>query len=85
MTPKEKAEELFDRYYSLTPLDANITDSIEVVDRKIMQDRRLAVKCALIAVDEILSFMDNLIVTEGTLDYQCWYWQEVKKELEAMK
>lgn len=45
MKPKEKAEELFNKYYSY--LKSNLMDDKEAIDD--------AKQCALIAVDEILS------------------------------
>jgi hypothetical protein len=44
MTPKEKADELFDKYYSY--LKANLMDDKEAIDD--------AKQCALIAVDELI-------------------------------
>lgn len=44
MTPKEKAKELFDKYYSY--LKSNLMDDKEAIDD--------AKQCALIAVDEVI-------------------------------
>ena len=58
MTPQEKAQELFDKYYAITgPFFTEVK------------------KCALIAVDEILSLCWN--GNEVSLNY----WQEVKQEI----
>jgi hypothetical protein len=59
MTPKEKAEELFNKYLEINYHYYQAKD------------------CALIAVDEIL----NVIEVPST-EYK--YWQEVKKEIEAL-
>jgi hypothetical protein len=50
MTPKEKADELFDKYYSY--LKANLMDDKEAIDD--------AKQCALIAVDELIKQVNYL-------------------------
>jgi hypothetical protein len=52
MTPKEKADELFDKYYSY--LKANLMDDKEAIDD--------AKQCALIAVDELIKQVNYLHV-----------------------
>jgi hypothetical protein len=49
MTPKEKAEELFNKYYSY--LKSNLMDDKEAIDD--------AKQCALIAVDELITYAHN--------------------------
>jgi ferritin-like protein len=75
MTPKEKAEDLFSKFIDEIPpnQEKDINKFMEV-------DREAAKQCALIAVDEIL----NVII--GSYDYELEkiYWQEVKKEIEAL-
>jgi hypothetical protein len=67
MTPKEKAEELFYKFY----------ETVTFFDE--------TKKCALIAVDEVISANphSNPFNTDvySTMDY----WQEVKKEIENFK
>jgi len=41
-----------------------------------------AKECALVAVDEMLNFQENLIITEGSIAYH--YWNEVKTEIEKL-
>jgi hypothetical protein len=60
MTPKEKAQKLFDKYFEVT------------------NNYYKAKKCALIAVDEILS------VIWINLDDEVDYWAEVKQEIEKL-
>ena len=72
MKPKEKAQELIDKFM-------NIQGFINVKNETYL-DVDEAKQCAIICVDEFLSFQENLYLTEGSLAYQ--YWQEVKKELE---
>jgi len=72
MTPKEKAQQLFENYYNLL-----IISKFETAQQQ-----------SLIAVDEILK-----ITSLRNLDYKNYsndnsefktYWQEVKKEIEAL-
>lgn len=71
MTPKEKAMELYDKYFF--PHYKWVNDGYQV-DEKLTYELRK--KFALIAVDEILGF----------LSYQSHirYWQEVKQEIEKL-
>jgi hypothetical protein len=62
MTPKEKAEELVEKFR----ISKAITESY-------------AKQCSLIAVDEIL---DTIKWCIG--DSQVGYWEDVKKEIEAL-
>jgi hypothetical protein len=63
MTPKEKAEDLVDSF---------LRDGYDVV-----MHTRLAKRCALIAVDEILGL---IFLSQAEINY----WQEVKQELEKL-
>jgi hypothetical protein len=67
MTPKEKAKELVDKYNFLKEI---FTPSIH--EQK---------QCVLIAVDEILSFIDN---SDFTNLYWLNYWTEVKEEINKL-
>ena len=66
MTPKEKAEQLFQLYLPFVESLGNIE---EIKNR--------CKKCALIAVDEILS-----VIWYVPVDVE--YWQEVKQEIEKL-
>ena len=66
MTPKEKAEDLFKKMFCSSR-------SIKVEQSK---------KCALIAIDEMLDFRNNLYMNKGSLAHQ--YLIEVKKEIEKI-
>jgi hypothetical protein len=69
MTPKEKAEELVDKFVQYTPADSEF-------------EYPYAKQCALIAVDEILDSITKINQYDfGTLNY---YWNEVKQELEKL-
>jgi predicted choloylglycine hydrolase len=68
MTPKEKAFELYNKFYMAIP-----SDEMGLSDEASRQ-------CALIAVDEVLyalSFHSDTELGET-------YWNEVKKEIEAL-
>jgi hypothetical protein len=65
MTPKEKANELVVKYRRFLPI--NLVTMLEV---KV---------CASIAVDEVLSTMDE---EDNYVMYK--YWKQVKKEIEKL-
>jgi hypothetical protein len=68
MTPKEKAEELIDKFIEHTQewdeLDGYVNDIYK------------AKQCALIAVDTVLWMASHYATIE--------YWQEVKQEIQAL-
>lgn len=66
MTPKEKAEELINKFRS-SESDDGYND---------VRDIHSAIRCALIAVDEIL----NVLFQHHKIDY----WKEVKQEIEKI-
>ena len=77
MTPKEKAQELFDKYF-----DQMLSFGFHLSNRQIS-------KIALIAVDEIIEatsikyeFRDSELFYAGKKPMQ--YWVEVKQEIEAL-
>ena len=71
MTPNEKANELFDKFYMAIP-----SDEMGLCD----EASRL---CALIAVDEILKAVDNPDETY-LMKHSVNYWIEVKQEIEKL-
>ena len=72
MTPKEKANELIEEYLSLN----------DNFNKPIVTDEQDAVKCAIIAVDEIIDELKR----EPYANYErIVYWQSVKTELETLK
>ena len=77
MTPKEKAEDLIDSF---------LRDGYAIV-----MENRLAKRCALIAVDEILNLKHPLRIiyhehlgNEINQMTQEYYWQQVKHEIEEL-
>lgn len=77
MTPKEKALELVDKMYNVDFHD----DA-----REISMRYPHAIKCALIAVDEILdALVSERISYGGEYRYEeSDYWEEVKTEIEKL-
>ena len=71
MTPKEKAIELYNKFYMAIP-----SDEMGLSDEASKQ-------CALIAVDEILKAVDNPDETY-LMKHSVNYWTEIKKEIEAL-
>ena len=74
MTPQEKANELIEKYLSLN----------DNFNKPIITDEQDAVKCAIVAVDEMIKEFknsDSLYATKFLADY----WQSVKTELETLK
>ena len=68
MTPKEKANELIEEYLSLN----------DNFNKPIVTDEQDAVKCAIIAVDEIIDELKR----EPYANYErIVYWQSVKVNL----
>ena len=74
MTPKEKANDLLDKMYSVDFNDDRDDVSIDYFHAK---------KCALIAVDEIFDIAYWQLYESGG-EQEEKYWQEVKQELEQL-
>ena len=88
MTPKEKAEELVDKFYQLFPLQSEVITSIGELTWE-YDNWKQAKQCALIAVDEIIlstfskQWYDKIKIIPS--DYLLTdYWQEVKIEIENL-
>ena len=84
MTAKEKANELVDKFYQTTPNEYFVNEPIGIKGR--YKSWEQAKQCALIAVNEIIEFME---VDDFDSDTCYWanhskmqYWIEVKKEIE---
>lgn len=67
-SPKEKAEELFDRYETL---GKDFTRGVSM--------KEFSKQCALIAVDEIIK-LPNAIGINDLIEY----WEQVKQEIEQI-
>ena len=70
MTPKEKAEELVKKMFNV---------DLECENEAMCMLYPHAVRCALIAVDEIINYLE----VDG-FSTQIKYWQEVKQEIEKL-
>jgi hypothetical protein len=71
MTPKEKAEELINKFQQ----------DVQIIEEDNDSERFYAKQCALIAVDEIESLLHFYVVGHHE---EKEYWQEVRKEIEAL-
>ena len=69
MTPKEKAEELFSKYYN--SIEHTLSEEYSTHEMFVVK------QCALIAVDEILSIKLHYFDEKQ-------FWLEVKQELEKL-
>jgi hypothetical protein len=72
MTPKEKAEELFDRIHK------------EIYNRDMYNDLYRAKQCAIIAIDEILGLSKIASLRRDEVYMELEYWIEVKQEIENL-
>jgi hypothetical protein len=68
MTPKEKANDLFDKMHWSMPHPSTTNAETYIISKR----------CAIVAVDEILS------AVWINLDNEVDYWQEVKQEIENL-
>jgi hypothetical protein len=73
MTPKEKAEDLFLKYYN------KIENTLS--EKYFEHEKFLCKQCAFIAADEILSLFKYY---ESDWSLTINYWTEVKKEIEKL-
>ena len=86
MTPKEKAEELVDKFYQRFPLTMDVITTRGDLSWE-YDSWNEAKQCALIAVDEIISCLydaDLYIQGESDIDYYIKYYNEVKQEIENL-
>ena len=97
MTPKEKANELVDKFYQRFPLKMDVITTRGDLSWE-YDNWEQAKQCALIAVDEILNarplYPNYVDWDDCGAAYQYWYeaqkeealefWQEVKQEIEKL-
>jgi hypothetical protein len=77
MTPKEKAEELFAKYYNR--IDYNLSEEYSLLEKFVVK------QCALIAVDEIIdSYTKEKSYGYIVSDKIIPYWEQVKQEIEKL-
>ena len=83
MTPKEKAEQLIDKFYQTTPNEAWINEPIGIA--KEYKAFNQAKECALIAVDEIIQLLDHTpLIDDDYAEHIINYWNIVKQEIEKL-
>jgi hypothetical protein len=82
MTPKEKAQELVDKFYQRFPLKMDVITTKGDLSWE-YDNWKEAKECALIAVDEIIQ-SDWFITTEQDKTHWDNYWQEVKTEIDNL-
>ena len=68
MNPKEKARQLIEKY------------NLAVLDTALGGSNTRVKKCALIAVDEIMDYLNKVMIPNPFVQY----WNEVKKEIENL-
>ena len=82
MTPKEKANELVDKFYQRFPLKMDVITTRGDLSWE-YDSWKEAKQCALIAVDEIIyNALDWHEYETPNKAYE--YWQEVKQEIENL-
>ena len=74
MTPKEKAQELFDKFANTLP---RVFYKLEI------KNYYSSKQCALIAVDEIMKEMSKVCV-DHLLHDKVIYWEQVKEEIQKL-
>jgi hypothetical protein len=80
LTLKEKANELFNKYFSELRLPSDCEGCMQCIDR-CGNMVAVAKKYALIAVDEIIKTLVDLSNGEFTYINEVKYWQDVKEEI----
>jgi hypothetical protein len=82
MTPKEKANELVDKFYQRFPLKMDVITTRGDLSWE-YDNWEQAKQCALIAVDEILDD-DMYDMSQELFENRINYWQQVKQEIENL-
>ena len=87
MTQKEKAKELVDNFYQLFPLEMYVTITEGDLSWE-YNGWQQSKKCALIAVDEMIKELDELLEGDERSSagvYYLWvYYNEVKQEIQKL-
>jgi hypothetical protein len=81
MTPKEKAQELVDKFYQTTPNEAWVNEPLGISEE--YKAWKQAKQCALIAVDEIIKALPPFsygLEFVAKIDF----WTNVKQEIENL-
>jgi hypothetical protein len=88
MTPKEKANELFNKYFSEIRMPSDCEGCMQCVDR-CGNMVAIAKKYSLMAVEEILnnncgSHTDEANATNSEIYCDEYFWNDVKSELQSL-
>ena len=81
MTPKEKAEELVDKFYQTTPNENYVNDPLGIGRYEAWKQAK---QCALIAVDEIAKCTKHEKEQFENDRFSENYWDLVKQEIEKI-
>jgi hypothetical protein len=90
MTPKEKAEQLVEKYriiikfdstYNLKWNDVSASEESEMNHKRATKDAKIY---ALVAADEVIEQEQYWIADVYFNNGSCRFWQEVKKEIENL-
>lgn len=81
-TPQEKAEELIEKFNDLIPLEASFTDTVDEAVRKVDNDYKASIECALLHVEGIIEELTEQISPSIHGDRH-QYWSEVKQILQT--
>jgi hypothetical protein len=79
MTPKEEAKELVDKFCEYSHTDFNYSRGGFQIDTQIQN----AKQCALIAVDEVISNIEQS-VSMDVISARIKYWEQVKTEIQKL-
>ena len=77
MTPKEKAQELMESFIGLASDEETTEDGLMYSEAMRMFNAK---QCALIAVDEINKYLDDILLPNPFGQY----WQQVKQEIKNL-
>ena len=83
MTPKEKAYELVDKYYSTFAKKLQLSESFNSSHRYKFC-KPLAKECAFVAVDEMIKAIPDASDYDSPYNHELVYWQLVKEEIEKL-
>jgi hypothetical protein len=83
MTPKEKAQQLVDKFYQRFPLKMDVITTRGDLSWE-YDNWKEAKECALIAVDEVILANPHSNPLNTDVYSTMVYWQEVKQEIEKL-
>ena len=81
MNPREKANNLINRYYYMLPNNGELNSGINSCESRYNE----AIECAFVAVDEVIEKLVELSNGEFTFIHDVTYYQEVKQWIQKIK